>query len=72
MAIPISTWALVSGVVASAMTILFGRALINPEVPMSVVWLGAWVALFTAQATSWALSRVPQHKPGEAFDGSKR
>lgn len=57
MAIPIPTWALVSGVIASALTLLFGRALINPEVPMSVVWLGAWGALFAAQAASWALSR---------------
>ena len=57
MAIPISTWALVSGVVASAVTVLFGRALINPEVPMSLVWLGAWAALFASQAASWALSR---------------
>jgi hypothetical protein len=43
-------------VVASALTVLFGRALINPEVPMSVVWLGAWAALFAAQAASWMLS----------------
>jgi hypothetical protein len=55
MAIPISTWALVAGVVAGAVTILFGRTLLNPEVPQSVLWLGAWGALFIAQAASWAL-----------------
>jgi len=57
MAIPISTWALVAGVVAGVVTVLFGRAVIHPEVPVAVVWLGAWGALFLAQAVSWALLR---------------
>jgi len=56
MAIPVSTWALVAGLAASAVTI-FGRALLSPDVPLSVLWLGAWAALFSAQAASWALSR---------------
>jgi hypothetical protein len=55
MAIPISTWALVAGVVAGAVTILFGRTVFNPDVPQAVLWLGAWAALFVAQAASWAL-----------------
>ncbi len=57
MAIPISTWALVAGVAASAVTVLFGRTLLNPDVPQSVLWLGAWAALFAAQAASWAVIR---------------
>jgi hypothetical protein len=57
MALPISTWALVAGVGASAVTILFGRGLLSPEVPQGVLWLGAWAALFAVQAASWALTR---------------
>ncbi len=55
MAIPISTWALVAGVTSSAVTILFGRGLLSPDVPLTVFWLGAWAALFAAQAASWAV-----------------
>lgn len=57
MPLPISTWALIAGVVASAVTILFGRAVLNPDVPKAVFWLGAWGALFATQAASWMLSR---------------
>jgi hypothetical protein len=56
MAIPLSTWALVAGV-ASAVTVVFGRALFNPEVPGAIVSLFMWAALFATQAASWALSR---------------
>ena len=57
MAIPISTWALIAGVVASGVTILFGRAILNPDVPKAVLWLAAWGALFAAQAASWTFTR---------------
>jgi hypothetical protein len=57
MAIPISTWALVAGGVAAAVTILFGRTMFNPDVPLAVLWLGAWAALFVAQAASWTILR---------------
>ena len=57
MAIPISMWALVAGVGASA-ALIFGRAVFNPEVPTTVLWLAAWGALLAAQAASWALTRT--------------
>jgi hypothetical protein len=46
---------LVAGITASAVTIFFGRGLLNSEVPLSVLWLGSWAALFAAQAASWAV-----------------
>jgi len=57
MSLPISTWALIAGVVASAVTVIFSGTVLNPAVPKAVFWLGAWGASFAAQAASWMLLR---------------
>jgi hypothetical protein len=56
MRLPISTWALIAGLAASGVTILSPRVIALP-VPLTVLWLGTWAALFTLQAAGWALFR---------------
>ena len=57
-ALPISTWALVAGILAGGVTILLSRNAAIPTVmPPAVVWLGAWATLFVLQAGWWALTR---------------
>ena len=55
MAIPLTTWTLVAGVVAAGITLLAPRAL--DPLPPTVVWLSAWAVLMTVQAAWWALRR---------------
>ena len=55
---PISTWALIAGVLAGGVTILLScTAAIPTEMPPAVVWLGTWATLFVLQAGWWALNR---------------
>jgi hypothetical protein len=51
---PISTWALVAGLVAGGVTILSPRVIALP-VPPAVLWLGTWASLLVLQAGWWAL-----------------
>jgi hypothetical protein len=61
MALPISTWALIAGLVASGTTIVLARTTtLSSEMPAAVLWLGTWAALFVVQAAWWALRRSRQ------------
>jgi len=61
MTLPISTWALVAGLLAVVVTILLPRVTAVPaEIPPAVVWLAAWATLFVIQAAWWALRRKPK------------
>jgi hypothetical protein len=56
MALPISTWALIAGLLAGVVVILWPRT--SGEMPAAVVWLAAWAVLFVTQAVAWwALKR---------------
>jgi hypothetical protein len=62
MSLPISTWALIAGLVAGAATIVLSRVTnLSAQLPPAVVWLGIWAALFVVQAAWWALRRKRQH-----------
>ena len=62
MTLPISTWALIAGLGAAAITLVLLRVTtLSAQVPPAVLWLGAWATLFVIQAAWWALRRKRQH-----------